>query len=175
MYYEIKTDRLLLRPLDIKDLDSVFIYASDEDNTTFMLMLPEDTKEEAARYLIKVTAEWEKENPVFYEFAVTLDREQIGAVSVKLNIEKNTGELGWIINKRYWKKGYAMEAAIAVRDFAVKELKLSKLIATCDFRNSNSYHLMEKIGFTLESDIGIRTYPKSGETAKELTYAMSVC
>lgn len=37
MFYEIKTDRLILRPLDISDLATVHTYASDEENTTYML------------------------------------------------------------------------------------------------------------------------------------------
>ena len=91
-----------------------------------------------------------------------------------MNEEKNVGEFGWIINKQYWKKGYATEAALAIKDFAIKELKVSKLIATCDSRNSNSYKLMEKIGLGLESDNGTRTYPKNGETAKELMYSLII-
>lgn len=174
MYYEIKTSRLLLRPLSINDLDSVHIYASDNDNTKFMFWLPNDTKEETAQFLLKVTDEWRKESPSFYEFANTLNNEQIGAISITLNEEKNVGEFGWIINKQYWKKGYATEAALAIKDFAIKELKVSKLIATCDSRNSNSYKLMEKIGLGLESDNGTRTYPKNGETAKELMYSLII-
>lgn len=174
MYYEIKTNRLLLRPLNINDLDSVYIYASDNDNTKFMLHLPNDTKKETAQFLLKVTDEWRKERPSFYEFAITLNNEQIGAISIKLNEEKNVGMLGWIINKQYWKKGYATEAAFAIKDFAIKKLKVSKLIAMCDSRNSNSYKLMEKIGLGLESDNGTRTYPKNGETAKELIYSLII-
>lgn len=174
MHYEIKTNRLLLRPLNINDLDSVHIYASDKDNTKFMFMLPNDTKEETAQFLLKVTDEWGKEIPSFYEFAITLNNEQIGAISITLNEEKTVGELGWIINKQYWKKGYAKEAALAIKEFAIKELKVSKLIANCDFRNSNSYKLMEKIGLMLESDNVIRTYPKNGETVKGLTYSLII-
>ena len=133
MYYEIKTDRLILRPLNINDLDSVHIYASDKDNTTFMLKLPNDAKEETAQFLTKVTNEWGKENPSFYEFAITLNEEQVGAISIAL-----------------------------------------KLTANCDYRNSNSYRLMERIGLQLESNTGIRTYPKTSETAKELIYSLLI-
>ena len=99
---------------------------------------------------------------------------KLGEDIILYNEEKNVGEFGWIINKQYWKKGYATEAALAIKDFAIKELKVSKLIATCDSRNSNSYKLMEKIGLGLESDNGTRTYPKNGETAKELMYSLII-
>ena len=174
MNIEIKTDRLLLRPLNINDLDTVHTYASDLENTRFMQWLPNDTKEETAQFLLGVTEEWKKASPDFYEFAITLDSKQIGAISCALNIRRDEGELGWIINKRYWKMGFATEAAIAIKDFAINELKVKKLTANCDYRNADSYKLMEKIGLKPESDNGIRTYHKTGETARELVYSMFV-
>lgn len=86
--------------------------------------------------------------------------------------KRNIGELGWILNKRYWKNGYATETVLAIKDFAIKKLKLSKLIAICDARNRSSHRLMERIGLSLESDQKAREYLKSGETAKELTYSL---
>lgn len=171
---EIKTDRLVLRPLSINDLDTVHTYASDPENTRFMMRLPNDTKEETAQFLSNVTEEWKKASPDFYEFAITLDGKQIGAISCALNEQKDEGELGWIINKRYWKMGYAAEAAFAIKDFAINTLKIRMLTANCDSRNADSYRLMEKIGLQLESDNGTRTYPKTGETARELTYSLMI-
>jgi ribosomal-protein-alanine N-acetyltransferase len=173
MKYELSTSRLILRPLDISDAETVHEYASDDENTTYMYFLPNKTMEETRSFLEYVTAEWQKDAPATYEFAVVLDGVQIGAVSVAINEERTEGEMGWIINKRYWHKGYAYEAACAVRDFALNVLKLPRLIAQCDYRNENSYKLMEKLGFTLEAENGTRTYPKSGEIARELTYAIN--
>lgn len=174
MYYEMKTERLLLRPLDISDLDTVHEYASDVENTRFMYFLPNYTREETAAFLNMVTAEWRKDAPDTYEFAVVYDDRQIGAVSVALNEARTEGEMGWIINKRYWKMGFAYEAACAVRDFALNQLRIPRIIAQCDARNADSYRLMEKLGFVREDENGIRTYPKTGETAREYTYAINV-
>ena len=174
MHYEIKTDRLLLRPLNIADLEAVHAYASDRENTRFMYFMPHDTEEETRQFLTEAVEEWEKARPGFYEFAVMLGGAQIGGVSVYLDEERTEGELAWIIDRRFWKKGYALEAACAIKDFAVNVLKLSKLTASCDYRNSNSYRLMEKIGLRLENGSGTRIYPKSGEEARELTYSLCV-
>ena len=133
MHYEIKTERLLLRPLNISDLNTVHEYASDTENTRFMMRLPNRTIEETEEFLTRVTGEWEKDEPSFYEFAVVLNGLQIGAVSVYLDEEKEVGELGWILNRKYHKMGYATEAARAVKDFAVNVLHLKKLIAQCDY------------------------------------------
>lgn len=174
MYYELRTSRLLLRPLSTSDLYSVHEYASDTENTRFMVYLPNYTLEETMAFLKRTESEWQKSTPRVYEFAVVLDGRQIGAVSVSLNDSRDTGELGWIINKRYWKMGYAYEAAQAVSDFAARELKVERLIAFCDAGNLPSRRLMEKLGLRLERDDGERTYIKSGEKARELAYSKTV-
>lgn len=172
MFNEIKTARLLLRPLTIDDLDYVHAYSSDKDNTTFMYFLPFTSKEETSEFLTKITKHWKREKPVFYAFAITLDGKVIGDISILMNENRTEGELGWILDKSYWKQGYALEAALAMKEFAFKELNIPKLTACCDYRNKASYQLMEKIGLRLESDTGTRTYPKNGETAKELKYSL---
>lgn len=174
MYYEIKTARLLLRPLNFADLNTAHEYASDVDTTRFMMRLPNKTLEDTAKFLTDVTKEWEKDEPAFYEFAVTLNGLQIGAVSVYLDEQRETGEMGWILNKKYHKMGYATEAANAVKDFALNVLRLKKIIAQCDYRNEPSRRLMERIGLKLESDNGVRTYAKNNETARELTFSVTV-
>lgn len=174
MHPTIQTERLLLRPLDIADLETVHVYASDPENTRYMQHLPNHTKDETAAFLQRVTDEWQKAEPCFYEFAIVLRGEQIGAVSIALDEQRKVGELGWIVNKRYWKTGVATEAALAVKEFALHTLGLHKLIANCDARNTNSYRLMQRLGMALESDSGQRYYEHSGETAQELCFALTV-
>lgn len=139
-----------------------------------MMFAPKLTVEETAEFLTAVTREWEKSAPDFYEFAIVADGRQIGAVSVYLNEDKTVGELGWILNKKYQNMGYATESVLAIKDFALNVLHLKRLIAQCDYRNEPSSRLMEKLGLKLESDGGIRTYIKRNETARELTYGLTV-
>ena len=174
MHCELKTKRLLLRPLNISDLDSVHEYTSDSENTVYRLNLPYNTKEETACFLNMVTAEWSKEMPEFYDFAVILHAKQIGAVSVALNNDRTIGELACIIHKRYWGNGYAKEAVQTLIDFAFQELKLLKLTAYCDYRNIVSQKLLEKAGLQLENTNRTRTYLKTSETSIELEYSLTV-
>lgn len=171
MYCEIKTERLLLRPLSVRDLKTVHEYASDIENCRYMMWLPNATIAETAAFLSSAAKEWGKPEPEFYEFAVVLGELQIGAVSLCLDEKREVAEIGWILNKRYQKRGYAAEAALAVKDFARRTLHVKKLVAHCDYRNEPSYRLMEKIGLKRESVVGTRFYPKRNETAAELTYS----
>jgi RimJ/RimL family protein N-acetyltransferase len=135
-----------------------------------MLFLPNSTEQETADFLSSVEQEWQQEHPSAFEFAIVLDDVQIGAVSISLDEITNQGEIGWILNKKYWNYGYVSEAAKAVLDFAKNQLHLQRVIAQCDWRNIASARVMEKTGMQLIDEHGTRTYVKREETARELTY-----
>ena len=172
MYTELKTDRLLLRPVCTADAESTFAYSSDTDLTRYMIFFPKESVEEVKQFLQEAETQWQKTAPAYYEFAVLLQNEQIGGVSLWLNEDRTEGELGWLLRREHHGRGYAYEAVCALRDFAFKELHLKKLIAQCDARNAPSEKLMRKLGMTLFDDVGLRTYVKRPETARELTYIL---
>ena len=168
---EIKTARLVLRPLGLWALPAVHRYAADPENTRYMFFGKKQTEAETAAFLSAVEAEWEKETPAFYEFALTLAGSPIGAVSVYLDESRSEGELGWILDRRYQRQGYAFEAAEAAVRFARETLGVRRIAAHCDTRNTPSYMLMEKLGMRRIST-GPRLYPQTGELAEEYTYIL---
>ncbi|ODM28110.1 GCN5 family acetyltransferase [Clostridium sp. Bc-iso-3] len=135
-----------------------------------MIHFPHRSIEETRSFLASVSAQWQKEEPSYYEFAILYDSIHIGAVCVYLNEDKTEGELGWILNKKYWGKGFATEAALAIKEFAMKQLKVKKLVAHCDCRNLNSVHVMERIGLSFDSK-GERKYPDERGMAREFKYS----
>ena len=171
---QITTDRLILRPLCMADKETVDEYAGAVENTKYMFYLPNETLQATAAFLASVEAEWKKEKPDCFEFAIVFKGRQIGATSICINDEgRQKGEIGWIINKKYWNQGYASEAALALLEYAKTNLNLKSVVAHCDYRNTASYKLMEKIGMKLIDNQGTRTY-NNGETAKELTYLIEL-
>lgn len=170
----IYTKRLVLRPLVPADLDTTHEYAGDRENTKYMVYLPNETIEESKVFLQRVACEWAKPEPSFYEFAVVLAGRHIGAVSLCLDKDRREGELGWIIHCDYQGKGYATEAAKAVLEFAIEDLKVKRVVAHCDDRNAASREVMRKIGLSLEREDGIRRNKGSDEDVKELIYALTV-
>lgn len=72
------------------------------------------------------------------------------------------------------KKGYAAEAALALKAYAVDVLKISKLIAHCDRKNINSEKIMQKIGLQKEEMIGNRQYPDERGIGEEFTYSLVI-
>lgn len=169
----IVTDRLVIRPLAETDLPTAHLYASDREITCYMLNLPNDTEEETMKFITDAVAEWNREQPEYYEYAITLDGLQIGGVCLYLTEDRKQGELGWILNKEHHGKGYAFEAANAMIELA-KRLQLEAVFARCDSRNKPSEALMKRLGMSLVSSDGTRYYNKRGETAGELKYSMKI-
>ena len=116
------------------------MYISERETT----ILPKRNSEETLDFLKNVEAEWNKKRPCFYEFAMLYQERHVGAVSVYF--ENGIGELGWIVNKQYWGKGFAYEAAKAVIQYFAANMGTTHFIAHCDTDNIASYKIMEKLG-----------------------------
>lgn len=175
MYIEIKTDRLVLRPLSTNDLHTTHEYAGDIENTKYALMLPNKSLAETAHYLSWAASEWEKAPQTAFEFAITLEGHHIGAVSVRLDRQTRTAVLGWILHKAHWHRGYATEAALAVKQFAIHTLGAKTLMAHCDHKNIDSIRLMKQIGLQLDpTKEGTRQYPDSRGVSGESIYTMQL-
>jgi len=167
---EIHTKRLVLRPLSLKYFETVYEYASDIENTKYMIHLPKENIEEISVFLHRVEDEWSKEDPEFFEFAIIYENNQIGAVSV--SVENGLGELGWIINKKYWNHGFAFESALALINFAKQRLGLTHYIAQCDAENIGSYRVMEKLGMIRTGEYGGRKNKASDDERREYRYEL---
>ena len=170
----IHTERLVLKPLGMEYLQTVNKYATDLENTKYMMHLPNENIDETRSFLEGVTAEWQKETPTFYEFAIILDGKHIGAVSVYLNEDCSEGELGWILDKDYWGCGYTSEAGRALVDMCVEKLGVRKFIAHCDSENEASKGVMRKLGMHLEAEYDGRKNRASDEMCRECEYRMEV-
>jgi RimJ/RimL family protein N-acetyltransferase len=63
-------------------------------------------------------------------------------------------EIGWVLAKEHWGRGYATEAALAARDHAFRELKLTRLISLITKGNDRSVKVAERIGERYVRDVG---------------------
>ena len=169
---EIKTERLTLKPLGSVYLETVNAYAMDYENSKYMCRLPNESVEETVTFLAGVDAEWVKEEPAFYEFAILYHNEHIGAVGIYF--ENGIGELGWIVNKNYWRNGFAYEAAKALVSYFKEYMGTTHFIAHCDTENVASYKVMEKLGMTKTGEYGGRRNRAVLEDSFECRYEMRV-
>jgi [ribosomal protein S5]-alanine N-acetyltransferase len=56
-------------------------------------------------------------------------------------------ELGYLLARESWGKGYATEIARAAADYGFKKLGFREIIALTDVENTASQRVLEKIGF----------------------------
>lgn len=166
----LTTQRLLLVPHGTKYLDTTHEYASDIENTKYMMALPSDSLEATRDFLLSCEKEWEKETPTFYEFAILREGVQIGSIGLYRNEQSDTVELGWILAKDYHKCGYATEAAKAVMEYAKEQIGITHFVAHCDSENTASENVMKKIGMTKVSCHGGRKNKNSDEERQEYMY-----
>lgn len=61
--------------------------------------------------------------------------------------------LGYDFRRDHWNEGYATEAAMAVRDYALQQLRLPRLISLIRVDNRPSRRVAEKIGMRCTGEI----------------------
>lgn len=59
-------------------------------------------------------------------------------------------EIGYWINSRFSGKGYMVEAIQKLTEFALDDLQVRRVEIQCDYENTRSRALPEKLGYTLE-------------------------
>ena len=166
---EIKTERLALRPADRSYLESTHEYASDIENTRYMMYLPFESREETLGSLLDAEKQWKMEAPERCEFVILREDMHIGTITLYFLKDRAEGELGWVLNRKYWGCGYVGEAALAVMDYARAEWGMKRIIACCDSENHASRRVMEKLGMKYHST-GERKNRSSAEQRTELVY-----
>jgi RimJ/RimL family protein N-acetyltransferase len=68
-------------------------------------------------------------------------------------------ELGWGLAREHWGHGYATEAALALRDWALGVRGLTRLISLIQHGNVRSFRVAEKLGERYERDVEVRGRP----------------
>jgi RimJ/RimL family protein N-acetyltransferase len=62
-------------------------------------------------------------------------------------------EIGWALARAYWGNGYATEAALALRDWTLRELAPPRLVSLIHPENVRSQRVAARIGERYERDI----------------------
>ena len=74
----------------------------------------------------------------------------------------DSAELCYRLNRTFWNKGYGTEAAAAVIKFGFDRLRLHRISALCDTRNTASSRVAEKTGMKKEGCMREHKWVKDG-------------
>lgn len=150
----LHTERLLLRPVIIEDLDLIHDLHSLEETDRFnTLGIPKD-KEETRQICDTWIAGNAKADRRRFIFAVELlaTAQFIGVTGVTLGKEKyRNAEVWFKFHPTFWNKGYATESLKRLIAFGFEDLYLHRIEAGCATENIGSLKVMEKAGMIREA------------------------
>ena len=156
----IETERLVLRLLTMADLDALAVLYSDPDIRRYFpdgVRTREETRDEL-QWIIDVYY-----GQYGYGLWATVLRETGAFVSrcglLPWEIDGRTEvEVAYLLDKTYWRRGLATEAAAAIVDYAFETLAVERLICMVDPENAASRGVATKVGMTMLWDDYVDEY-----------------
>lgn len=143
------TERLVLRRPRPEDAEAIFeAYAQDPEVVRYLTWRPHRSVEETAAVLERAARDWEAGRAFRYVLARRREDRAIGMV--ELRPDGHRLELGYVLARRYWNRGYTTEAVQAVVLWALSQPFIHRVWAVVDVDNRASARVLEKVGMRLE-------------------------
>ncbi|MCL2224158.1 MAG: GNAT family N-acetyltransferase [Defluviitaleaceae bacterium] len=162
---EIRTARLVLRKFRKEDAADVFEYASDEETMKFLTVGTHPSIDVSRgvifNYFLSRTG----------IFAIEFDKKCIGCMDFRIDHEDEKGSFGYVLNRKYWGRGFMTEALTAVLELAFEKLELNRVESTHYVGNEGSGRVMQKCGMKFEG-VGIREKKIKGVFRDVVHYAI---
>lgn len=144
----LRTQRLVLRPFEQRDLDDFFEYASVDGVGQMAGWAPHENKEVSQTILDRFVSGKKT-------FALVLDGKVIGSLGIECYNEekfpelsdKKAREIGYVLAKPYWGQGLMPEAVKEVIRYCFEDLGLDLLTCGHFVWNKQSARVQEKCGF----------------------------
>ncbi len=149
---KLETDRLILRKYKKSDLKDYIEWQSQADYHEF-LPTKVKTKEEYKTSFYSSIENYDNVNNPNLTWGVELKQEKklIGSINIsKISSTHKCAEIGWGLNPKYQKKGYAYESVQCFLDYLCNSLGINKVSALIWEGNEPSIKLATKLGFVLE-------------------------
>lgn len=142
----IETERLIIRDMREKDTEDFFEIFSDPVAMKYFEMVFDYPRMEA--WVQSNLEHQEKHGFSLMTVILKKDGEIIGDCGLETtDIDgRQVVGIGFDFKRKYWNRGYATEAALAVIDFGFKKFGFENLTAWIDPRNAPSQRVAEKIG-----------------------------
>lgn len=169
-----QTNRLQIRPVDVKDAEAMFKYRSDPETNRFLSLIPKSS-DDIYSFIKKTNPKINIPGSWFQFVIIETDSDQlIGDIGVHFlddGSDNRQVEIGYTLDKDFRGKGYANEALSKIIDYLFGQLKKHRITASIDPKNTNSIKLIEKLGFRKEAHF-IESLFFHGEWADDVIYAL---
>ena len=150
----LETERLILRMFREDDFEAYHAkIGSDPDVMRYLGDGQPLTRSLTWRQMAMIVGHWHLRGYGFWAVEERSTGELIGRIGL-FNPEGWPGfELGWVLGKASWGRGYATEGARRVLDHAFTDMGRDHVISLIYPANAASIHVAEKIGETLEGRV----------------------
>lgn len=150
----IKTDRLILRPLEGTDLEPVLSYYSLPEVQRYLDWKARDRSE--AKSAFEAMRKHKRLTRPGDIITLALVRKQDGVVMGHVSLRWTDataaqGEIRFAVGPQYRRQGFAREAVEALMTYAFKEYRLHRIFAVTAGDNESSARLLRGLGFRLEA------------------------
>ena len=156
----LETERLILRPYEERDLQDLYEYLSDKEVVAFEPYGPMNL-EEAKKCLEDRMASGE-----YLAMEEKTTGKMIGNIYLSERYAESV-EIGYVLNRRFWKKGYAYESCKRICKYIFEKGK-HRIEANCDPRNNASRKLLERLGFQREGYLHRDIYFRKDENGSPI-------
>lgn len=142
------TRSLKLRRPELADVDDIFVYGSDPAVAYYTDWTPVQTRAQIEDRIRRRKLNWASGDEYHWVITERGIGKAIGGISCM--ISGASAEIGYLLNKDYWRRGYATEAATAIVQWLGSLGTVKRIWATCDTENVASTRVLEKAGMTRE-------------------------
>ena len=145
----LTTERLILRPWEESDAESLYEYAKDPQVGPIAGWPPHISVEDSREIIKSVLAVDET-----YAICKRQDNRAIGSIGLmrgeqsNLDISEDEGEIGYWIGVPFWGQGYVPEAVRELIRHGFEDLKLKRIWCGYFEGNEKSKRVQEKCGFS---------------------------
>lgn len=149
----LETDRLILRPRTLGDLEECVEMDKDPGITRYIPGQWDSPEDYVAFLRERIGREYPPGLGYWSIFSKNAPDDFLGWVHL-LPVEGDgqAAEIGWRLKRTAWGRGYAAEAACAVLDHAFGTVGAERVIAETHVDNVRSKKLIEKLGLTHAAD-----------------------
>ena len=170
----INTARLTLRPFTVDDFDDLHAYYALPEVARYVYWepcTPEESRLALERNMARHAFEEEGDGLVLAAHWPEAGR-VVGHVSLQwTSREHRQGEIGFVMNPAFQRRGLATEAARAMLALGFDGLGLHRISGRCDPRNPGSVGVLERLGMRREAHFRENEIVK-GEWIDEYVYAL---
>jgi RimJ/RimL family protein N-acetyltransferase len=146
---ELRTERLVLRGWRDSDLDAWAAIAADAEVMRWVGDPEGMDREQAWRHMAYLAGHWELRGFGPWAVAERAAGELVGRIGPYRPEGWPGLELGWLVARSRWGRGYAVEAGRATMSWAREALGATRLISLIADDNRRSQRVAEKLGMTL--------------------------